>query len=165
MADMQSMETNIGGGGGSQSNIIMGLIGGAVAALVGAGVWATIAYLTGYEIGWIAIGVGALVGIAVRVMGKGDTPAFGVLAALLALAGCVLGRLMAIWLVFANEYDLPLGQVIENISVIDALKRTASPIDAVFLIIALVVGYQVAVSREEPAAGGRPAEPQRPPQS
>jgi hypothetical protein len=159
MTDMHPMQTNIGGGGGSRSNIIMGLIGGAVAALTGAGIWAAIAYLTGYEIGWIAIGVGAIVGVAVRVMGKGNTPVFGVLAALLALAGCVLGRLMAIWLVIANELDAPLGEIINNVPIIEALKRTASPIDAVFLIIALVVGYQVAVSREEPAAGGRPAEP------
>jgi hypothetical protein len=165
MTDMQSMQTNIGGGGGSQSNIIMAIIGGAVAAVVGAAIWAAIAYLTGYEIGWIAIGVGALVGIAVRVMGRGDTPPFGVLAALLSLGGCVLGRLMAIWLIFSNEYNVPLGQAIENIPVIDALKQTASPIDAVFLIIALVVGYQVAVSREEAPAGDRPAEPQHPPQS
>jgi len=76
------------------SNLIMGLIGGGVAMLVGAILWGVITYFTQYQIGYMAIGVGFLVGIAVRFFGKGKTPIFGLSSAALALIGCVLGNLL-----------------------------------------------------------------------
>jgi hypothetical protein len=41
------------------------LVGGLVAGAIGAGIWAVIAYFTGFELGWIAWGVGLLVGVGV----------------------------------------------------------------------------------------------------
>ena len=38
------------------------LAGGVVAGSIGALIWAAIAYFTGYEVGWVAWGVGGLVG-------------------------------------------------------------------------------------------------------
>jgi hypothetical protein len=72
----------------------MGLIGGGIAMLVSAIIWGAVTYFTEYQIGWMAIGVGFLVGIAVKFFGKGKTPAFGISGAVLALIGCVLGNLI-----------------------------------------------------------------------
>ena len=49
-----------------QPNLLMGLIGGAIAMLVGAIVWGAVTYFTEYQIGWMAIGVGFLVGLAIK---------------------------------------------------------------------------------------------------
>jgi hypothetical protein len=60
-----------------QSNLLMGLLGGGVAMLVGAIVWGAVTYFTEYRIGWIAIGIGFLVGSAIKYFGKGKTAIFG----------------------------------------------------------------------------------------
>ncbi|HRQ72738.1 MAG TPA: hypothetical protein PLU35_06895, partial [Phycisphaerales bacterium] len=44
-------------------NIINGLVGAIIGALVGAGIWGLVSYQSGYEVGWIAWGVGALTGL------------------------------------------------------------------------------------------------------
>jgi hypothetical protein len=87
----------------TDSNLIMGLIGGGVAMLVSAIIWGAVTYLTEYKIGWMAIGVGFLVGFAVKYFGRGKTPVFGISSAALALIGCVLGNLMFYSGVIARE--------------------------------------------------------------
>jgi hypothetical protein len=86
-----------------QPNLLMGLIGGVIAMLVSAIVWGAITYFTEYQIGWIAIGVGFLVGIAIRFFGRGKSVTFGISGAALALVGCVLGNLMFYSGVLAQE--------------------------------------------------------------
>jgi hypothetical protein len=65
----------------AEQNMVGGFLAGAVAALVGAGVWALVTVLTGYQIGFMAIGVGFLVGLAVQFAGKGINKIFGVMGA------------------------------------------------------------------------------------
>lgn len=65
-----------------------------VAAIGGTVVWAIITNLTGYQIGWMAIGMGALVGAGVRFGGGEGKPA-ALFAGGLALVGMFLGNLMA----------------------------------------------------------------------
>lgn len=47
-----------------EPNLFAGALGGGVAGLVGMGVWAVLAYGTHMEVGWVAWGIGALVGFA-----------------------------------------------------------------------------------------------------
>ena len=42
----------------------------------------------------MAIGVGFLVGIAVKFFGKGKTPIYGIIGAAFALLGCAIGNLL-----------------------------------------------------------------------
>ena len=78
----------------TESNLLMGLISGGIAMLLGAVIWGAVTYFTEYQIGWMAIGVGFLVGIAVKFFGRGKTAVFGISSAVLALIGCVLGNLI-----------------------------------------------------------------------
>jgi hypothetical protein len=77
-----------------QPNLLMGLISGGIAMVVGATAWGAITYFTQYQIGWMSIGVGFLVGVAIRFFGKGKTLIFGISGAVLALIGCLLGNLI-----------------------------------------------------------------------
>ena len=77
-----------------QPNLFMGLIAGVIAMLVGAVAWGAITFFTDYQIGWMSIGVGFLVGIALRFFGRGKTITFGISGAVLALLGCLLGNLI-----------------------------------------------------------------------
>jgi hypothetical protein len=77
-----------------QPNLLMGVVGGVIAMFVSAVLWGVITYFTEYQISWMAIGVGFLVGVAIRFLGKGKTMIFGISGAILALLGCLLGNLI-----------------------------------------------------------------------
>ncbi len=90
------------------SAVIGGLIGGGI----GAAVWAVIAYFTGLEIGWIAWGVGLLVGIGVAIgnKGEGSIPA-GALAAVLATLSVLGGKYAMVRMVMPDEEELVASSV------------------------------------------------------
>jgi len=72
------------------SPVLAGIIAG-----IGAGVlWALIAYLTHYAFGWGAVGLGALVGFAVRKAAGQGNPSLGITAAALATGALVFGKLL-----------------------------------------------------------------------
>ncbi len=73
----------------------MGFMAGLAAAAASAGVWALITIVINYQVVWMAVGVGFLVGWGVRLAGKGTHRAFGIMGALLALSGCAVGNLLA----------------------------------------------------------------------
>lgn len=75
-----------------------------LASLVGACIWAAISVATGYQIGYVAIGVGFLVGMAVKIFGKGIDQVYGYIGAVLSLFGCVLGNLFTI-ILFVSVYE------------------------------------------------------------
>src|ERR687892_1535662 len=95
-----------------QPNLLMGLIGGVIAMLVGAVVWGAVTYFTEYQIGWMAIGVGFLVGIAVKFFGRGKSMIFGISSASLALIGCALGNLLFYSGAIAREESAPFLEVL-----------------------------------------------------
>jgi hypothetical protein len=77
---------------------------GVLAALVGAGIWAGIAVGTHREIGWIAWGIGALIGWGIsKAGGAGMRP--GMLAAALAAISIVGGRLGVTQFAIQNALD------------------------------------------------------------
>src|SRR5438270_13589107 len=79
----------------SEQNLPIGLLAGIFAALIGAIAWAIVTVTTEYQIGYMAIAVGFIVGYAVR-LGKGLDKIFGISGAILALFGCILGNIFSI---------------------------------------------------------------------
>ena len=58
----------------TEQDFTKAILAGAVAAIIGAALWGLITSLTGYQIGYMALGVGFLVGMAIRYAGKGIDP-------------------------------------------------------------------------------------------
>jgi hypothetical protein len=126
----------------------MGLMAGLVAAAVGAGLWAVVTVVTGYQIGWMAVGVGFLVGIAVRAAGKGTTTAFGVLGAVLALGGCLVGNLLTGCIVLARELGVSLPALFARLTpemTMELMTAMFSPIDLLFYALAIWQGYKFSI--------------------
>ncbi|MCZ6827293.1 MAG: hypothetical protein O7D88_07320, partial [Gammaproteobacteria bacterium] len=65
----------------SEQSLLVGTLAGFVASLAGAGVWAAVTVLTEYQIGWMAVGIGVLVGFSMRFAGKGIDQTFGIAGA------------------------------------------------------------------------------------
>src|SRR5260370_32371244 len=87
------------------------LLAGPAAALAGALAWALITVVTHYKVGLVAVGLGFLVGGAVRRFGGAGSQPHAVLSAILALLGCALGNLLSACALIAverNESILPL---------------------------------------------------------
>jgi hypothetical protein len=93
-------------------SIVAGVIGGAI----GAAVWAVIAYQAHVEIGWIAWGIGVLVGIAVRLGAGNDVgPMTGGIAAIIAAASVAGGKYAAVS-AFVDDAAVEFGAMVANAS-------------------------------------------------
>lgn len=134
----------------NNQSIVKGLIGGLIAAIIGAAIWAGITVITEYQIGWMAIGVGFLVGQAVRIMGKGYDISFGIIGAILALFGCILGNLLAVCIVIANYGGVSIFSIFSflDFEVITALLAdTFQSMDLLFYGLAVLEGYQFSINK------------------
>lgn len=99
--------------------------GGLLGGLIGAGIWVAIAHTTGYEIGWIAWGVGGLVGLGVRLLGSAEMASFDRatrqrvvkrVPAMAPVAAGLVAAVIAVGAVVAAKYqvlNLALSQVVE----------------------------------------------------
>ena len=126
-------------------NLPVALLAGAAAAAVGATLWALITVFSGMQIGWMAIGIGFLVGYAVRFFGKGSDPSFQILGALLSLAGCLAGNLLAACIFASQQQHLPLTGILLSLTpslAVRLIVDTFSGMDLLFYGIAVYEGYK-----------------------
>jgi hypothetical protein len=88
-------------------------VGGIVASLIGAAVWAAISYFANAEVGYVAWGIGLLAGLGVAMMAKGATDQMtGVIAAVCAVGGVLLGKYVAVYFLVAQA--MPADQFVLN---------------------------------------------------
>jgi hypothetical protein len=124
-----------------------GIIGGFSAALVGATLWAVITVSTGYQIGYMAIGVGLLVGFAVRFFGAGVDLPYRIIGAVGALLGCMMGNLFSqVWFlseIMSIGYFEALG-FLNMEFIIEIYKESFSFMDLLFYGIAVYEGFRFA---------------------
>jgi len=130
-----------------EQNLVVGGMAGLIAAVAGAAVWAGVTVVTEYQIGWMAVGLGFLVGIAIRTMGRGIDQVFGVVGAVMALVGCVLGNVFTIAWYISAQTGSSLISVLTQLDmelVIDLITETFQVMDILFYGLALYFGYKYA---------------------
>lgn len=129
----------------STQRLVPGLITGALAALVGAAVWALVTVLTKTQIGWLAIGIGALVGVAVRWSGRGFEIRYAILGAALAFAGVFVGNFLTIIGLISNLNGQSFFTILQSFpySKLPALmQETFQPMDVLFYALAIWCGWK-----------------------
>jgi len=130
-------------------NLPAALGAGLVAAAVGAVLWAAITIATKMQIGFMAIGVGFLVGWAVRRFGHGQEAVYGVIGGALALLGCALGNLLSASAFLASAQGRSFGEVLMKVAAAPALAERLMEIsfnamDLLFYAIAVYEGFKLA---------------------
>lgn len=106
------------------------VVGALIGGLVGAAAWAAVSHFLELEIGWLAWGIGVLVGLgAQRALDGEATPATGAMAAVVALLAVLGGKWVAVHLWVTTETEAALA---ETSSVSDELA-TSYLADAVAL--------------------------------
>ncbi|GLX39197.1 hypothetical protein Sros01_52700 [Streptomyces roseochromogenus] len=121
----------------------LGVLAAVAAAVVAAAVYGWIISATDHQIGYAAVGVGALVGLAAGKAG-GRSPALPPVAALLALAAVFTGQLFGIVLIFADKLQVSafdiLGQGASPL--LEVWKGAADPLTFLFLALGGYAAFQ-----------------------
>ncbi len=131
----------------SEQNLLVGTLAGFVASLTGAGVWALVTVVTEYQIGWMAVGIGVLVGFSIRLAGKGIDQTFGIAGAALALIGCVVGNVLTMTYFIAANEGMSFMDILVQLDIAityELLASTFEIIDVLFYGMAVYFGYKYA---------------------
>ncbi len=128
-------------------SIVALILAGALGSAVAAGLWAAITVISGIQIGWMAVGVGFLVGMAVRLFSAGSHPMAGYVAAFFSFLSCLLGNLLAVCGIVAQEQGVAWTEVLGTLDLQSAnilMVLSFSPIDLLFYGLALYFGFKLA---------------------
>lgn len=129
----------------SEQNYKMALISGLVVGVIGAILWGVITVVTEYQIGYMAIAIGAGVGYSMRYFGKGMDQIFGITGAIIAVLSCVLGNFLSTIGFIANAENLSYVDTLlkfDYAQFIPLLTETFQPMDLLFYGFAAYEGYK-----------------------
>jgi hypothetical protein len=128
-----------------EQNLLSGGISGVIVGVIGAILWGVITVITGFQIGYMAIGIGAIVGLAIRHFGNGIDPIFGFWGAVVSLFSVLLGNFFSIIGFIAHDQELGYFETLLGFDYSllgTVMGLTFSIMDLVFYGIALYAGYK-----------------------
>ncbi|HRY79505.1 MAG TPA: hypothetical protein P5313_03715 [Spirochaetia bacterium] len=138
-----------------EKSYLFAALGAFDAAVLSALAWAAITVLTKYQIGYMAVAVGALVGISVRWFGQGSGKAFRILSVGFALFGCVFGNYLSQVGFYLAESGAGLLDTLLSLrpaQVPAILAESFSPIDLLFYALAVFQAWKLSVAPAAPEA-------------
>ncbi|WP_406172789.1 hypothetical protein [Streptomyces sp. NBC_00996] len=126
-----------------RDNLGLGLVAAIVAAVVAAGVYGGIIGLTKHEIGWAAVGVGFLIGLAAGRFG-GRNQILPIVSVILSVGSVYIGQLVGEAMIGAKEVGIGFSELFfDHFDVVqEAWKAQADPLTFVFFAIAAYVAFQ-----------------------
>ncbi len=131
----------------AEQNYPIALIASIIAGIIGAIIWAIITVATEYQIGYMAIAIGAAVGYTMRYFGKGIDQIFGITGAIVAVLSCALGNFFSI-IGFTAKFEtlgyLETLTLFDYSQLIPLMSETFSFMDVVFYGFAAYEGYKFA---------------------
>jgi hypothetical protein len=122
-------------------------LAGLAAAIIGAIIWAVVTVTNKTQIGFMALGVGALVGLALRIGNGGK--AFGIMGTFLALFGCLLGNYFSLIAFASADEQVPFFSMnnADPAKVTNALWEDFTSISILFYALAAYEGYKFSAIR------------------
>ncbi|MFE0649061.1 hypothetical protein ACFVZH_10780 [Streptomyces sp. NPDC059534] len=125
-----------------RDNVALGLVAALVAALVSGGVYGAVIGGTEREIGWAAVGVGFLVGLAAGKVG-GRNPVLPIAAGVLSLGAVYLGQLVGISILAAKELHVSASDLFfqEFGTLMEAWNEGKDPLTFLFFALAAFAAF------------------------
>lgn len=145
----KAVKSSSGGGliqfGGVLSACVAATVGGAIGAVI----WGAIAYFTHHEVGYVAWGVGGLVGFCVKMASEEMDETFaGIIAAIGSVVSIMAGKLLAA--IFMVQWFIQQGKVpgglpaeIQGQMVGMAFAASFGVLDIVFFVLAIATAYRL----------------------
>ncbi|MEV0573794.1 hypothetical protein [Streptomyces sp. NPDC050392] len=129
----------------ARNNVGLGILVAFVAALVAAGVYGAIIGATKHEIGYAAVGVGAIVGFAAGKLG-GRNPALPVISGAFALIGVYAGQLLGEAIIISKQLPLSVTDIFfDHFSDLNKVwKEDSDFISVIFFLVAAAVAFSTA---------------------
>lgn len=127
-----------------QQNLYLALFCGIAAAAAGAIGWGLVTSILGQQVGFVAVGIGCLVGYAIRSSGKSIEKAFGLLGILLTIVACLGGNFLSAVNLLAVQQGvgyLEMLQLFDYSMTFNLLESAFTPTDLIFYSIAIYQGY------------------------
>ena len=140
----------------------MGGFAGLAAAIIGAIIWAVVTVTAKAQIGFMALGVGALVGFALRIGNGGKL--YGILGAFLALFGCILGNYFSLIAFASAEEHVGFFTMLNHADpskVISAMWEDFMSTSILFYAIAAYEGYKFSAIRPSNVPSASNSAPQQ----
>ena len=128
-----------------EQNLLRGILGGLLGGILGAVLWAAISYFTNYQIGWVAVGVGFLVGFGINRLGHGVDLKFAIAGAIIAFISVVVGNFLVAIGLLARYWDvsyLEALRIFNYAMTFELLVATFTPMDILFYALAIVAGFR-----------------------
>ena len=133
-----------------EQNFLRGITGGIIGGAISVILWVAITVATKYQIGYMAIAVGFIVGYAIRICGKGVDKIFGISGAVIAFLACLIGNFMSLVVFTVNMFNaegysvgyFEIFQYIDISKFISEMKGAFRPIDLLFYGLAIAEGYK-----------------------
>lgn len=128
-----------------QQDLTYAVIGGFFVSIICALIWAVFTVSTNYQIAYMAIGVGALVGISVRYFGEGIQPIYSFIGAIFSLLGCLLGNLFSQVGFIAEQESLSYIEIFSYLdfdTIVSIYQESFSPMDILFYGVATYEGFK-----------------------
>jgi len=136
------------------SSMMPALVGGGLGALVGGVIWGLIVIATGYEIGFMAWGIGLLSGFAVVFFSKGRR---GIPLQIIAVLSSVLGIAVSKYVTFFHFFKEAIlkkyaVEIASNVSIfseeviyifIDGIGSMVSGFDILWVILAVITAWRI----------------------
>jgi hypothetical protein len=131
----------------AEQNLPLAITGGILVGLVGAVLWAMITVATGWQIGYMALGIGAGVGFTIRYLGQGIDQIFGISGAGIAVLSCIIGNFLGVLGFISDAEGLSYFDTLlffDYTYTFQVLSETAQFMDLIFYGIAGYEGYKFA---------------------
>lgn len=145
-----------------RDRVVRSIVLGGVSALLGAAVWVAIGAATRHQVGFVAVGVGLLVGYSMSRL-RASWPGLPFVAAAIALVGVLVGDLVLDVFLQAQYEGVGVGAALGTTITTPSVARELfgayfSPIDLVFWLVAAWAAYRaVSASVVAARAGLTPA--------
>jgi hypothetical protein len=112
----------------------LAVVAGTGAMLVSAAVYAGVIDVTKHEIGYLALAVGVLIGLALGRIG-GRHPALPVVGVVLALVGIFLGEMSGIALLLHKQDGVAYGTILSHLNDLFSAWKASSDAESVFFFV------------------------------
>ena len=118
----------------SEQNFAAAVIVGAVATLLAAAAYGIIVATWAFSYGFVAAGVGIVIGLSMQFLGRGISMNFAVVATVYAIVGCVLGNLFRVIIELAQANATSPIDVLRNDSLSVLAEWSVSDVSFVDLV-------------------------------
>lgn len=128
-----------------QQNLRIGIIAAVFAGMIGAALWTIVTVATAYQISFMAIAVGALVGFAMQKAGRGIEAKYAIWGAALTALSCVFGAFCSVAGYVATAEGLDFFTALFSIEysrLPELLLQTTNHWDLIFYAIAIYEGFR-----------------------